>query len=89
MPIDNIEHTFFDFEVEHIDGTEQHLIKVLAVDGRRFTYQLTGPLDDHAVSYIKTVIDAACFGDMLIERTAGADAEFIITESPRRLKTHS
>ncbi len=87
MAIDSFEHPFYDIEVETLDETENlHLIKILAIDGRRFTYQLSGSLDDHAILYIKSVIDAACFGDMRIERNGH---DFTITEAPRRLKRHS
>ncbi len=87
MPIESFEHTFFDIEIETVDeAVNIQLIKVLAIDGRRFTYQLRGTLDDDAILYIKSVIDAACFGDMLIERTGDA---FSICEAPRRLKRHS
>ena len=40
MAIDSIQHTFFDIDVEHVDGAgELHLIKILSIDGRRFTYE--------------------------------------------------
>ncbi len=83
----SFEHTFYDIEIETIDDAGQiHLIKILSVDGRRFTYELHGELDDNAVTYIKSVIDAVCFSDMLIERRG---AGFQITESRQRLKKHS
>jgi len=87
MAIESIEHTFYDIEVEVLDAAENlHLIKVLAIDGRRFTYQLHGVLDDAAVVYIKSLIDAVCFGDMLIERSGN---DFNVTETRIRLKKHS
>ena len=85
--METFEHTFYDIEIEPVDGAaDLHLIKILSIDGRRFTYQLQGTLDDDAVAYVKTVIDAACFGDMLIERKG---TDFHIIESRSRLKKHS
>jgi hypothetical protein len=87
MKIESIEHTFYDIEIEPVEGAEEtHLVKILSIDGRRFTYQLRGVLDQEAVDYIKSVIDAACFSDMLIERS---NNDFKITESRQRLKKHS
>jgi hypothetical protein len=87
MSIESFEHPFYDIEVETVsEERELYLIKILSIDGRRFTYQLKGALDEDAVAYVKSVIDAACFGDMLIER-AGSD--FNIIESRQRLKKHS
>jgi hypothetical protein len=85
MPIESIEHPFYDIDIEPLEPGLQ-LIKVLAIDGRRFTYQLHGELDEAAVAYIKSVLDAACFSDMLIEQNGG---DFQITESTKRLKRHS
>ncbi len=85
-----ISHTFYDFEIETGDEgspNEVHLVKVLSVDGRRFTYEVRGPLDDEAVAYIKGLIDAVVFSDIIIERTAeGFEALEVIG---RRLKKHS
>ena len=87
MAVESFEHTFFDIDIEPVEAaTDLYLIKILAVDGRRFTYQFHGLLDNTAVAYIKSVIDAACFADMLIERV---DQDFQITDSPKRLKRHS
>jgi hypothetical protein len=85
MAIESFEHPFYDIEVETLTA-ELYLIKILSIDGRRFTYQLKGALDEEAVAYVKTVIDAACFGDMLIERTG---PDFNIVEARQRLKKHS
>ena len=85
--METFEHPFYDIEIEALDEHGGlHLIKILSIDGRRFTYQLTGTLNAEAVDYVKTVIDAACFGDMLIVRDG---SNFSITEAPRRLKKHS
>jgi hypothetical protein len=87
MAIESFEHTFYDIDIETIDpANELRLVKILSVDGRRFTYQLRGVLDEKAVNYIKSVIDAVCFSDMLIERKGD---DFEITESRERLKKHS
>jgi hypothetical protein len=87
MAIDSISHTFFDIDVEHVDESgELHLIKILSIDGRRFTYELRGPLTEEAVAYIKSLLDAVVFGDIIIEHgSEGFDAR----ESPARLKKHS
>jgi hypothetical protein len=90
MSISSISHTFYDFELEHLEGegsqNEIHLVKVLSVDGRRFTYELHGPLDEEAVSYIKSLIDAVVFSDIIIEKTAEG---FEPREATKRLKKHS
>jgi len=87
MAIESFEHPFYDIEVETVSAEpELYLIKILSIDGRRFTYQLKGALDEDAVAYVKSVIDAACFGDMLIERSG---SDFNIIESRQRLKKHS
>jgi len=85
MPIPDITHTFFDFEIEQ-DGAV-HLVKVLSVDGRRFTYEVHGDLSEDAVTYVKSLIDAVVFSDLIIERTnEGFDAREV---TGRRLKKHS
>ena len=85
--IDEIFHTFFDIDVEHVDESgELHLIKILSVDGRRFTYELRAPLTEDAVTYIKSLLDAVVFDDIIIE--PGTDG-FEANESPTRLKKHS
>ncbi len=84
-----IYHTFFDFEVEEVEKGLQkdvHLVKILSVDGRRFTYELHGGLDDAAVSYIKSLIDAVVFSDLIIEKTSEG---FEAHEATTRLKKHS
>jgi hypothetical protein len=91
MTVTSIFHTFYDFEIEHLnaaDGSpnESHLVKVLSVDGRRFTYEVRGALNEEAVVYIKSLIDAVVFSDMLIEKTADG---FEARETRTRLKKHS
>jgi hypothetical protein len=87
MGLKTFEHTFYDIDIETQDEAAAiHLIKILSVDGRRFTYEFRGELDAQAVSYIKSVIDANCVSDMLIERQG---SEFNISEARQRLKKHS
>ena len=64
-------HTFFDIEIETVNPAPAvHLVKILSVSGHRFTYELHGPLTDDAVTYMKGLIDAAVFSDLIIERSA-------------------
>ena len=91
MAVQSISHTFFDFEIEEVcsgnsSQGEVHLVKVLAVDGRRFTYEVRGPLTEEAVVYVKSLIDAVVFSDMVIESTADG---FEAQEATTRLKKHS
>jgi hypothetical protein len=92
MDVPSISHTFYDFEVEQVaypsdvSPKEIYLVKVLSIDGRRFTYEIRSALTSEAVSYIKSLIDAVVFSDMVIERTAeGFEAQ----EATTRLKKHS
>ena len=87
MAIESIFHTFYDIEIERVDSPEEvHLVKVLAVDGRRFTYEIRAALTEEAVIYIKRLIDAAVFSDIIIELT---DEGFEAREAAGRLKKHS
>src|SRR5262245_35270104 len=88
MGVQSITHTFYDFEIESVEVSprEVHLVKVLSVDGRRFTYEVRGPLTDEAVTYIKSLIDAVVFSDMIIEETGEG---FEAREATSRLKKHS
>ena len=87
MAIESISHTFFDIEVEHLDPpAELHLIKILSIDGRRFTYELRAPLTEDAVTYIKSLIDSVVFSDLIVEITADG---FEARECQSRLKKHS
>ena len=87
MAIHSISHTFFDFELEQLDSPDEvHLVKILSVDGRRFTYELRTPLTEQAVNYIKGLLDAVVFSDVVIESVNG---EFEARESTGRLKRHS
>ena len=90
MTIQSITHTFFDFEIEPVavEGSpdEVHLVKVLSVDGRRFTYEVHGGLTEETVAYIKSLIDAVVFSDLVIEATAEG---FEAREATTKLKKHS
>jgi len=83
----SISYTFYDFEIERVESPDEiHLVKVLAVDGRRFTYEIHGQLTEAAVVYIKSLIDAVVFSDMVVEQTAEG---FEAREAMKRLKKHS
>jgi hypothetical protein len=85
--METFEHPFYDIEIESDSGdAAAHLVKILSIDGRRFTYKVHAPLDENTINYIKSVIDAAVFGDMIIEH--GPEG-FEIRESRSRLKKHS
>ena len=89
MTARSISHTFFDFEIEGpVEGgsDEVHLVKILSVDGRRFTYEVHGGLTDEAVTYIKSLLDSVVFSDMIVEKT---DEGFEAREATTRLKKHS
>ena len=90
MDIPLISHTFFDFEVEKVDADASqngiHLVKILSVDGRRFTYEVRGRLDEETVTYIKSLIDAVVFSDLIVEKTSDG---FEAREATTRLKKHS
>jgi hypothetical protein len=87
VAIDSISHTFFDIELELGSSPDEvHLVKILSVDGRRFTYELRAPLTKEAVNYIKSLLDAVVFNDAVIEI---ADGGFEVREPGTRLKKHS
>ena len=87
MPIDSISHPFYDIEVDHLaTPNEVHLVKILSIDGRRFTYELRAPLTEEAIAYIKSLIDSVVFGDLIIEHSAEG---FEARESRERLRKHS
>jgi len=87
MHIRSISHTFYDFEIERVNSpAEIYLVKILCVDGRRFTYEVRAELTEEAVAYIKSLIDAVVFSDMVIETTAEG---FEAREATTRLKKHS
>jgi len=87
MPIDSFSHPFVDIDIEHMSAPDEvHLVKILCIDGRRFTYELRTALTEDAIVYIKSLIDAAVLGDLIIELSAEG---FDSSESPKRLKKHS
>ena len=87
MAIDSFSHPFYDIEIERLSVTDEiHLVKILSIDGRRFTYELRAPLTEDAIIFMKGLMDAAVFGDLIIEPFPdGLEAR----ESPSRLKKHS
>lgn len=87
MPTEPISHPFFHIEVEHVSSSDEvYLVKILSIDGRRFTYELHAPLREDAVTYIKSLLDAVVFSDLIIEWTADG---FEARESRGHLKKHS
>src|SRR5207244_3462805 len=49
MAFESITHTFFDIEIERLNSPEEvHLVKILSIDGRRFTYEVRAPLTEEA-----------------------------------------
>ena len=84
------EHPFYDIDIEKVDagaGIESEwLVKILSVSAHRFTYLVRGVMDDSALAYMKSLLDSAVFGDMIIER--GGEG-WQASESPVRLKKHS
>ena len=80
-------HAFFDIEVEPADIVgEGWLVKILSVDGRRFSYELHGPLGPDAIEYMKSLLDAGVFGDLVIDRSGDG---WTASEAPGFLKRHS
>ncbi len=87
MAFESITHTFFDIEIERLNSPEEvHLVKILSIDGRRFTYEVRAPLTVEAVAYIKSLIDAVVFSDVIID---AGDGGFEVREATARLKKHS
>ena len=80
-------HTFFDIEIETVDPPREiHLVKILSVAGHRFTYEVRGPLTEEAIAYMKGLMDAAVFSDLVIERSSeGWEGR----ESRTHLRKHS
>ena len=87
MASEPIAHPFFHIEVESVNPPEEiYLVKILSIDGRRFTYELHAPLREDAVTYIKSLLDAVVFSDLIIEWTSDG---FEARESRGHLKKHS
>ena len=79
-------HPYHDVEVEPVSGdSPAHLIKILAQDGRRFTYRLVGPIDATAIAFLRRMIDGGVTSDLLIDRT---EDSFRAEESPIPLPRH-
>src|SRR5438093_5552016 len=84
---ESISHPFFHIEVEGLNTPDQiYLIKILSIDGRRFTYELRAALSEEAVKYVKTLLDAVVFNDLIIEWTGDG---FEARETRENLKKHS
>ena len=84
---ESFSHTFFDIDVETVDAAgEVHLVKILSVDGRRFTYELRGQMSEDAIAYMRSLMDAAVFADLVIEMSRDG---WESRESPAHLKKHS
>ncbi len=87
MASESISHPFFHIEVEPVNPPKEiYFIKILSIDGRRFTYELHAPLREDAILYIKSLLDAVVFSDLIIELTAGG---FEARESRGPMKRHS
>ena len=82
-----ISHAFFHIEVESLNTPDRiYLIKILSIDGRRFTYELRAALTEEAVKYVKTLLDAVVFSDLIIEWTGDG---FEAHETRENLQKHS
>ena len=87
MPTEPISHPFFHIEVENVSSSDEvYLVKILSIDGRRFTYELHAPLGEDAITYVKSLLDAVVFSDLIVELTADG---FVARESRVHLKKHS
>ena len=83
----SISHPFFHIEVEGLNTPDRiYLIKILSIDGRRFTYQLRAALTEEAVEYVKTLLDTSVFSDLIIEWTGDG---FEAHETRENLQKHS
>jgi hypothetical protein len=87
MSIPSISHPFYDFEVERTGAADEvYLVKILSIDGRRFTYEVRSALTEDAIAYVKHMIDSIVFSDLIIEKTPEG---FEAREATGRLKKHS
>ena len=87
MASEPISHPFFHIDVEPVNPPDEiYLIKILSIDGRRFTYELHAPLREDAVMYIKSLLDSVVFSDLIIKLKADG---FEARESQAPLKKHS
>jgi hypothetical protein len=84
-----LSHPFHDIEVEELEHlpTEPaaRLVKILAQDGRRFTYLVRAELDEGAIEFIRRMIEGGVASDLVIEQSAGV---FRAEESPTPLPRH-
>ena len=81
-----IEHQYHHIELEPIDDPpDSVLIKILSLDGRRFTYRFEGELTEDAVDFVKQTIEDGAIQDLWIERVEG---KFRFRDPPKVLKKH-
>ena len=86
MPVRDLIHRYHDIEIEaERDPDGPHLVKVLALDGRRFTYRVKTGLDEETVAFIRRMIDSGMRSDLVIERI---DGQFRAESPVGSLKKH-
>ena len=79
-------HPHHDIEIESLsEDPPENLIKILTQDGHRFTYHLTGCLDETAIAFLRRMIDGGVTSDLVISRT---ESSFRAEEAPRPLPRH-
>ena len=79
-------HPYHDIEIEAVPGeSNTQLIKILAQDGRRFTYRLRGDINEGSMEFLRRMIEGGITSDLLIEYVGG---EFRAEESPNALPKH-
>ena len=79
-------HPHHDIEIEEVPGEPKtQLIKILAQDGRRFTYRLRGDITEGSIEFVRRMIEGGMTSDLLIEYVDGA---FRAEESPNVLPRH-
>ena len=67
-----IEHPYHHIELEPIDDPpDSILIKILSMDGRRFTFLFRGELTEDAVDFVKQTIEGGAIQDLWIELGRG------------------
>ncbi len=81
-----IEHPYHHIQLEPIDDPpDSVLIKILSIDGRRFTFLLHSELTEEAVDFVKHTIEGGAIQDLWIERIEG---KFELRDPPKPLKKH-
>lgn len=64
-----ITYPFHDIEIEEVTAEGASLVKILAQDGRRFTYLVRSELDSGAVEFVLRMLDGGVQSNLVIERT--------------------